>query len=304
MLFGPGMVPLHSTGLASGLGADETAFSCTPTACEGSNNTVVAAFKETQKQLARYVGWAPGMVAEVQTGVLTAKTLANAKAALAWADWWNLSSLADSLTSIQVLARKTRHVSSALRDAADAKNMAAGSAPSAAPASASAKPYTCGLVTCSSADPAITYKFKDTQALYNKFAIAAKFSPVAVDGKLGSGTVAAANKVNTWLTANGGWVVQTVSKEQLADSSASGALQQILRAAIAQTNPPQARPPSGIVPSPAAGAVAPFQPPKTPVAVPSWVKYAAAGLGGFAILAIAYKLSSRPTRAPAAVALP
>ena len=166
-----------------------------------------------------------------------------------------------------------------------------------APGLAAATGYECGPKVCASNVAEMKAVFVSLQQMINRFGGSAGFAPIATDGIIGSGTTGAYNKVVGWIIAQKRSIsISKYTKEELARNAgtAIGTLQAV---AIA-LSPSAAK--NVVVTSPATGqqvTVPPVSDLYRPAATPMWPYYVAAGLGGFAILAIAFKLSNKHTTA-------
>lgn len=176
-----------------------------------------------------------------------------------------------------------------------------------------AEAYSCSATVCVGTTPAAVEQIKLAQQLINRFGGSAGFSAISVDGKVGEKTAAAFNKIKAWLKTKGEGGDTYFSHQQLAElitapgstvvASLSWALKYNPIAAPSGSSSGSSGGSAAPSPSvPAIPAVSPSVAPASPKKLASWVYYAAAGLGGFAVLAIAYKLSARPAAASPAVA--
>lgn len=174
-----------------------------------------------------------------------------------------------------------------------------------------AEAYSCSSTVCVGATPAAVEQIKLTQQLINRFGGSAGFSAISVDGKVGEKTAAAFNKIKAWLKTKGEGGDTYFSHQQLTELITAPNSTVVASLTWALKHNPIAAP-SGSSGGSAGGSATPPSVSTVPVVPPSvvsapkklapWVYYAAAGLGGFAVLAIAYKLSARPVSTSPAVA--
>ena len=134
--------------------------------------------------------------------------------------------------------------------------------------------FSCSSTICYSSDPAGQLKgtdklFRDLQATISSFASVAGFSPIAADGKLGAGTVAAAQKVADWGLRQGTQYAPYAQNIKLlaADKASLARNAQQIYDALARLSPLAKG--SVVAPTPVAVSSIPVAPASLPAAMPS-----------------------------------
>lgn len=183
-------------------------------------------------------------------------------------------------------------------------------APDPTPGLGAAENYSCSATVCVGATPAAAEQIKLTQQLINRFGGSAGFSAISVDGKVGEKTAAAFNKIKAWLKTKGEGGDTYFSHQQLAEliTAPNSTVVASLTWALKHNPLPAPSGPSSSSPTSPPMVNPDASPTLAPSAFPAasgkklapWVYYVAAGLGGFAVLALAYKWSSKPPAASAA----